>query len=370
MKIKRNTFVLFLIFVFLSLTGCAEHSQLHQKLIVQGIGIDDSEEKGYVITVQALDFKNPAKEDEPSTKILEIKGDSLISALENIFKQTSLIPIYSQNMIIILSESVIKNSGVNNFMDFFIRHFEARPKVKICVVKNKASEYLKIKAEGNKVLKAKDIHDLIPNSINSDVLHFVGNLKSGISNSYLSWIDIESQSGLKQVCLKGVGIFMENDLVKFIDKDEAMAFMILKSVPKFGTFTVENVKLGKIMCSPEKVEVKTKVNLNEGAPKYSINLNLGISVFSMSDKLEFDSDEEIKKSIGEEFSKKITTLCSAAVKEFLEQKIDILDFGKLLKNSYPLYFKNIECDWKNYLKKCKFEIISKVDVVITGKEPI
>ena len=108
MKIKRNAFVLFLIFVFLSLTGCAEHSQLHQKLIVQGIGIDDSEEKGYVITVQALDFKNPAKEDEPSTKILEIKGDSLISALENIFKQTSLIPIYSQNMIIILSESVIK----------------------------------------------------------------------------------------------------------------------------------------------------------------------------------------------------------------------------------------------------------------------
>ena len=369
MKIKRNIFALFFALVLLSLTGCAENSQLHQKLIVQGIGLDNSDE-GYVITVQALDFKNPAKEDEPSTKILEIKGSSLVSALENISKQTSLTPVYSQNMIIILSESIVKNNGVNNFMDFFIRHFEARPKVKICVVKDKASDYLKIKTENNKIVKAKDIHDLIPNNLNSDVLHFMGNLKSGISDSYLSWIDTENQNGLKQVHLKGVGIFLEDDLIKFIDEEEAVAFMVLKSVPNFGTFTVENENIGKIMCSPEKSEVKTKVELEEDIPKYIVNLNLSISVFSMSDKLEFNSDEEIKNNIGEEFSKKITTLCSAAIENFLEQGIDVFDFGKLLKKSYPSYFKKIENEWKNHLKKCRYEITSKVNVIITGKEPI
>ena len=369
MKFRKKFFVIIFVFALLSLSGCAEHSQLHQKLIIQGIGIDSSENE-YVITVQALDFKNPAKEDEPSTKILEIKGNSLINALENISKQTSQTPVYSQNMIIILSESIVKNNGVSNFMDFFIRHFEARPKVKICVVKESASEYLKIKTEDKKVLKAKDIHDLIPAGLNSDVLHFVSNLKSNISSPYLSWIDMQNQNNSKQVGLKGIGIFLEDNLIKFIDADEALAFMVLKSVPNFGTFTVENEKLGKIMCSLEKSGVKTIVNLEEDIPKYTVNLNLEIFVFSMSNKLEFDSDEEIKSGISEEFSKKIATLCSAAIGNFLAQGLDVFDFGKLLKNSYPSYYKKIGNEWKNNLKNCKHEVISKVNVVITGKEPI
>ena len=49
---------------------------------------------------------------------------------------------------------------------------------------------------------------------------------------------------------------------------------------------------------------------------------------------------------------------------------DVFDFGKILKNSYSSYFKNIESNWKNYLSKCKYEVIPKVNVIITGKEPI
>ena len=93
---------------FLLLTGCSEGRQLHQKLIIQGIGIDNSE-SGYLLTVQALDFKNPANEDEPNIKTIEVEGTSLVSALENISKKTSLTPVYSQNMIIIIGESIAKN---------------------------------------------------------------------------------------------------------------------------------------------------------------------------------------------------------------------------------------------------------------------
>ena len=74
MKIKRNIFALFFALVLLSLTGCAENSQLHQKLIVQGIGLDNSDE-GYVITVQALDFKNPAKAPATAEEIIAASGE-------------------------------------------------------------------------------------------------------------------------------------------------------------------------------------------------------------------------------------------------------------------------------------------------------
>ena len=230
MKIKEIGFILTLFMMFL-LTGCSDQQQIYQKLIVQGIGVDKSE-TGYSITIQALDFQNPVSKDEPSIKILNTSGISLVSALENITKETSLTPIYSQNLLVIISESVAKN-GTDQFIDFFIRHCETRPKVKICVTKKSASELFNLKIN-DKPIKSQNIHDLIPDELNSDILHFVGDLKSKISDPYVAWIESFEESEKSNVKLMGIGVFSENILKVFLEDNEALGFMILKGVPKFG----------------------------------------------------------------------------------------------------------------------------------------
>ncbi len=368
MKTKNIFMGLIVCLSFLLLTGCSEGQQLHQKLIIQGIGIDNSE-NGYLLTVQALDFKNPANEDEPNIKNIEVEGTSLVSALENISKKTSLTPVYSQNMIIIIGESIAKN-GVNKFMDFFVRHCEARPKVKLCVVEDKASEYFKIK-HNNKLIKAKDIHDLIPDALNSDILHFVSSLKNKISDPYLACLGTEKSESEKNIILRGVAVFSNEIFKSYLHDNDFLGFMILKGVPECGTCKIHDETLGQITCSVNKVESQTRViNDNSDSPSFDINLKVKASAFSIDNKFDTCFDENLKNSIAEKLSKKITDICYAVIHKTTDMETDILNLGRTLKNSNPEEFKKIEKEWSQSLSKCQYNLSANTEVIITGKEPI
>ncbi len=367
MKTKNLIIIFFLIIFPFALSGCSEQQQIHQKLIVQGIGVDLFENK-YTITVQALDFQNPASEKEPSTKTLEITGNSLVEALENISKQTNLSPVYSQNMILIIHEAVAMR-GMNNFIDFFVRHCEARPKVKICVSKNKASEIFKIQSN-NKPIKAKNIHDLIPENLDSDILHFISNLKSGIADPYAAWIEIINQDGSENVFLKGAAVFSGDVLKKFIEKDEAIGFMLLKSIPNFEACNINLENMGGVSCLIEEISNKTNVKIENGAPIFEINLNCKSSVFSADKKFDAHFDENIKTLIEDKLSEKIEILCGSVINNCKNFGIDVFDWGKTLKNENAKYFKNVEQNWKNHIRKCGFKINKNVTVNVTGKETL
>ena len=73
MKFK-TTIIMLIILITLPLSGCSETSQLHQKLIIQGIGVDQNEEGNYDVTIQAYDYQNSTSEGEIPFKTLELSG--------------------------------------------------------------------------------------------------------------------------------------------------------------------------------------------------------------------------------------------------------------------------------------------------------
>lgn len=367
MKIKNIFVCVFFVVAMIFLSGCGEQQQIHQKLVIQGICVD-IDEKGYTLTVQALDFQNPVSKDEPNVKVLEIKGVSLVEALENISKQTNLTPVYSQNLIIAIGESVAKE-GVDGFMEFFVRHFEARPKVKVCVTKGKSSELFKLKLNGEP-LKASNIHDLIPDELNSDVLHFVSNLKSKISDPCAAWLDVVSQVNGDNVCVKGVGIFSGDVLKEFLEGDEAFAFMLLKGVPHFGSYVIEVDGVGEVTCSADKISSKTSVEIKDCIPVFNIGLEVEVSSFSVNKKFNASVDESAKFLIRDKFSENTVVLCESVINRLVSSKSDVLNLGKILKNSHPQYFKNLEEEWSKHMKKCLYRISEKAKVKIIGREPL
>lgn len=356
-----------LLFCFF-LTGCSESQQLHQKLIVQGMGIEKENEDKYKVTIQALDFQNPANEDEPNTKILETQGKTVMEALENISKQTSLKPVYSQNLILIIGEKAA-TSGVNDFMDFFIRHCETRPKVKICV-SNTVSEILKIKPS-DKSLKSRNIHDLIPLELNSDILHFISNLKNEKTDPIVAWVEMEEKNQLKEVHLKGIAIFKEDKLCKLLQDEEAFGIMLLKGVPNFGSYVINSDEFGEVTVSIEKTLPKINVQINkENNPKFNINLDVNATTFSIDKNFCSYPNEEINRKIEEKISEKVSSSCSEIIKKIFKLGVDIFEFSKILKNSQPSYFKKIEDDWKSFFPNLNFEIFTNVKLKVTGKEPV
>ena len=350
------------------LCGCSGGGELHEKFIIQGIAVDKSEGK-YKLTAEAYDFQSPKDEKEPSIKIVEVSGETLLEALENIKKKTSLNPVYSQNMIILMGEDVAK-SGVNNFIDFFIRHCETRPKVKLCVCSGTASELLKLK-DGDNPIKAQNIHDLIPDELGSDVMHFVGDVFGKISDPYAAWLGLGENSNSKEVVFKGVGLFKSDVLYDFLENDDAFGFMIFKGIPNFSSCTVKNDCFGEVTCSATRSSVSVIPELAENSyPIFNISINTEMSAFALDSDYKANASESDIKALENNIESKLGDIYELLLKKIISANTDALGFGKILRNSHPEYFKKIAGGWKNIISKCSYKITQNVNLSITGKEPV
>ncbi|MBR2578787.1 MAG: hypothetical protein IKE41_01440, partial [Clostridia bacterium] len=287
---------------------------------------------------------------------------------EEIKHKTSLEPIYSQNMIILIGKNVAKG-GVNNFIDFFVRHCETRPKVKIGVCSGTAAELLKVRKENN-VIKAQNIHDLIPDELNSDVMDFIGSVCGGISDPYVAWLDLDNRDNPQEVIFRGIGVFDRDVLIGYLGEDDAFGFMIFKGIGGFGSCVVADEKFGEVTCSLSSASVKIKSELRENLyPIFKINLSINMEAFSFDNKrenIDLDSTELLEKHLEE----KLKYILQMSMSKIVNMKSDVLGFGKVLRNEHAEYFKEIEKTWKMIMPQCSYEINETVSVNITGKEPI
>lgn len=369
MKIGLRELVLFFCVLLITLLcGCSGGGELHEKFIIQGIAVDKDGEK-YKLTAQAYDFQTPKDEKEPSIRVVEVSGATLLEALENIKKKTSLNPVYSQNMIILMGEDVAK-SGVNNFIDFFIRHCETRPKVKLCVCSGTASEVIKSK-DGDKPVKAQNIHDLIPDELGSDVMHFVGDICGKISDPYVAWLGLNKNNNSKEIVFKGVGLFRDDILYDFLENEDAFGFMIFKGIPNFSSCVVKNERFGEVTCSTTGSSVSITPEITENSyPIFKIKINADMSAFAFDSDYKTNASESDIKALEKDIESKLSGIYGSVLEKITSANIDALGFGKVLRNSHPEYFKKISDDWKNIISKCKYETAQEVKLSITGKEPI
>ena len=361
-KINFKNLNLILIFIlpitFLAF-GIKKQNELHEKLMIQGIGID-LENENYKLTVQAYDYKNPEDKNEPKNRIIECSGKTVSEALENLKKITGLYPLYSQNKILVFGSEVAKK-GLNKIIDFFSRYYENRPSVKLRVSKDKASDIMKFKSD-DKTIKSTEIRDLVDEKNDTNILDFERELKTKISDPTLMVVEKSDDKTLKCEC---ASIFYDDKMVKILDKNETLALQILKNAPKIGAYTFF-IDENKISCKLENAESKIKVKLEDENPKFDINIKISASI--LESEKNFDNTKILEEKIKSVLDENIKKNCETVINDTVSQGIDLFKFGKILRNNTPSYFKTIESKWKsNELSKINFNIKvnSKISMVGT-----
>ena len=168
----------------------------------------------------------------------------------------------------------------------------------------------------------------------------------------------------------GIGVFSENKLNLFLKDDEALGFMILKGVPKFGAYNLDIPEFDKITGTIDKSNVSTKIDLKN--KKIYLNLNVDIRTFSSGEKKQLEAyfDEKLKEVIEEKFSQMVKESCYSAIKKCTATKSDTFNIGRLLKKSDTNFFKSIENSWKNEFCNFEFVVSAKVKASIIGKEAL
>ncbi|BED91528.1 MAG: Ger(x)C family spore germination protein [Candidatus Improbicoccus pseudotrichonymphae] len=340
---KKNFFIKLFILLIIFVPfffGFAEKKQLHEKLMIKGIGIDYKENK-YFVTVQALDFKNPSGEKQPSIKVLKIDDDSVGQALDKIPELTGLKPLFSQNLIIIIGKNAA-DAGLSNFMDFFIRYYENRLNVKTRMAQNTAAEVFDVKFN-DKPVTAEILKSLTNENSDVDVLELNRDLTDKLSDPVLPVISIDKEN----VVCEQVAIFRDDKLVCILDQNETMSFKILKSKSDVGVIKIENADA---VCSIKKTETKISLHYSDQKPKFEINSEIYVDIIEKN-KGNINK-EELKIKIEEKLSSNIKNLLI----KILNLECDPFKFGKILRNKHPIYFKEIEDNWKKMLPSLIFDL--------------
>lgn len=365
LKTSNILLLVIMIFPLVFLAGCSDSEQLHQKLVIQGIGID-SEGSGYRVTVQAFGFQNLKSEDEPGIRLIELRGNTVMEALSGISLRTGLNPLYSQNLLLVIGSKTAAK-GVRGFIDFFIRYYEARPTVKICVSKVEAYEILGLNNSG-KLVSAKEIQALIRDDIKSDILHFVGDMENNLSDPVTACLNIETEGSNKYIVSDGLAIFSGDRVIDFMDGNNTLGVLLLRGVSDLGVYNIETENSAKASCRIEKVSTKIGTFVDENVRRFNIQINIEAGLYELEGGFGPKGPGAFRRDLENKLSGSLETVCREACRSSVNINTDIFHLGKILLNSRPSYFKSIENSWKGSIKGSDFNINVHAFLPVTGTE--
>ncbi len=363
------------------LCGCSYGVPLNERVLIQGIGVDKVDDS-YVLTVDIFDSEKVNASEEFSdsntkTKIITLHGKSIYDAFSNITKITGKVPLYSQNLVLVIGEDSARK-GINSLIDFFIRYYESRPAIDVFVAKGKASDIFNAKFEGENIT-AKTLSELAKTTYlnllppSSNLVEFIGDMHSTGADAYALAIeksDNDPSSNEQNVILSGIGAFRDDKLVGFLDDDIVQGSSFIMQKPTHGgCFVLDLDNIGKVTYNIEKVKKSVKVNLNERAATFDIHVSIDANIYEIDRNIKEKIDSSSFAVLSEHLSGETKALIEQAIKKSLcEYGSDIFSFGKYLLHEDKRILDKSSEDFLKFLQDSEYHVFVDAQIKKIGQE--
>jgi len=381
MKSKLIKVVLLLFVICLLFTGCLTSTLgVEQTIVIQSVGIDFDFKKGeYEVTMQCFDLSNTSAKGEiqggKNSKIITAKGKSVEQAIMNTSKITGENPIYSQNRVIILGESILKN-GIDKGFDVFVRDYRTRSSTPVAVARNfKAGDIVKADEKGLTAFPANTLqHVLESGEINSlttevTVMEFVNLCQEKTSSAYIPALSLEKKDDGIYAKINGMGIINDQKLVGFLSSDETRAMLWVINKIESGTILLENSSIGiaTLEISASKTKTETKIT-KDGLLQYNIKIDCSLDLMEVDFRKECALDEKEIITLESEASNYIEKEVEKVIKKCLnEYKSDPFRFGKRLWVKSPESYRHLNKEWDEFLPNIKTNVSAEVKIRRVGR---
>lgn len=378
---KKLKLLLLLSIIVLTFSSCiSTDTEIKNRLIVEGIGIDyDAENNKYILTVQALTTASAGSDDSngSSTPVTNytVSDKTIAGAFDALCKNTGKSPLYSQNRIIIIGDTL----GYDNIaasLDYLVRENTARPDVYVAAADGSAEDILKTQSGGE--IPAKTIEESITQSCESSVtkstqLYNIVNLYSEKTSAItmpLVKIDDSVSSQGEAVKVSGVCAITKNGQKNHLSESETVIVNFVTDNINSGTLSVA---LDGQYAAADIIKSKTKlkITLDDG------NVNIQTDIKCTVDLVEYSSPDfgSIDETDISKIEKATERYIASGIKEVFsrelkDEKCDIFRLSKHLELSFPDIYSELKENWEEALADFTFEV--NVDVVIrkTGQETL
>ena len=206
--------------VLLLFTGCSERNDLSELSIVEGMGIDYTDDKISVI-VQTLNLSKEGSGAEALSGNVTMnttgEGSNISSAIENATQKLSKKIFFGQNRIIVFGMELAE-SYIDKNIDYLLRSSDSRSDVKLCIAEEEAAKVMESR-ENDALVPSESITSLLAMGEKSgfgatvttnEVLNLYLDKTSDI---YLPVVKAEKDS----VSVAGIAIYNKQKLVSVLD---------------------------------------------------------------------------------------------------------------------------------------------------------
>jgi spore germination protein KC len=369
-KIKILQIVILVIILITSFSGCSGYLQLDQSLIVEAVGVDIGDDGIYNVTIDAYNAATCESDDAKKISTVIARGKSVYDALNNSKSQYGKDAIYSQNLAIVIGEKTAK-LGIDQVIDFFIRHYDTRPNVKIFISKTTAQDILNWRPK-NEIDPASYIANLAKAAsyIKSDIKTVTGNLDSKTSDPCILAIDIKTIDGEEKIVEDGIAIFNHEKLAGYLDPEECKGFaMILDNSGARGqTITVDVPEVGSCTFEIENVKVRSKFYFFENRPILEYKIKLDVNFFEVNGARFLDLPEDTYDVVKQQLSAEAKDMCMHAIyRTVKEYDSDTFEIGKIVLRDDTKYYKQVRDIWPEALKDIEFDTYIESDIRKIGE---
>ncbi len=332
--------------VMLTFGGCMSRSELNDKLIIEGIGIDKANDR-YSLTVMTLNTESTEEVLPP--EVINVSGKSVSECFENISRDTGREILLSDNKFIIMDKFAAEQA--DEVLSYFNSSFEARPDILLYV----SDESTKKLLQNENVLKSMSAEDIA----------MIGGEYSGgtVRSCRFKEFKASDNSGLYDVSVPvltlsedksriipdGSALFENGKMSGSISADESVVLNILSDDGDGAVISMSDDKGESIPVEIVSLKSENGLRLDGGKFIYSENLNMTIDIHRNDGEALLKN----KKFLGE-IEEFLEESCSRTANKVVKTyDSDILKIGKKAQNGFYTEFSKIS-DWHEELKSVGF----------------
>lgn len=372
------------------LSGCWSQNELNELAIISATSIDKNEEGQYVKTIQLINPMNVAGGlqgggggQSPAVTVYTATGDSVLEAHFKASAKISRKLYHAHANLIVLSEEVVREDGLEAVLDAFERDPEIRSTARVVIAHNtKAGDLLKSltavdKIPADKVIGTLEVTEKLRGenmemTLQDVIKALTSEGKEPVISGFSMNGDIEQGKKMENVQQSeldttleadGLAIFKEGKLIDWYQDDMAKGVIwILDKIKQTDLELDRDGKENGIVYNVIRQKTKVSADTKNDIPTITINVRAEGDIRELRTSVNL-VDPKVILEIEKELEKKIKTLLEETVKRSQQNRTDIFGFGEEVHRSNPGKWKKMKSEWNNnYFPNLNVKI--KVDAYV------
>ncbi len=356
---QRILLVLSTCMSILVLSGCWDRMEVNDLAIVTGAAIDKSGDNQINLSLQLFIPKTLASGGGQAggsgggkmTITASQTGKNIADALSKFQGKLPREIFWGQCKVFIFGEELAKQ-GIQEQMDFLLRHSEPRGRAYVFVSKGKAKTILE-NVPNLERYSAEVLREIINFRIGMQItLQDVDEMLTGIAQAaalpYIK-IDKEQQSEgkpIKYVHIDGAAVFNKDQMVGTITEAETRGVLWLRDEIKGYTISTE-IEDGKgfVSLNPVSARVHLFPQIQDNKWKMTVDVDTEGTIVQNETNINFE-DPKLLEKVERAYQKSIENRIKDTLKKIQhEMHTDIVGFSKEFYRKYPKEWKAVENHW-------------------------